>query len=196
MSRYVCGSHELKSNASIVPPKNWEARSWSGDGRRPSGALHQLGSAHSIELVAPLLLFFIESVCGSLGLGGAALARSGCRESRESERSPGRALDRTRIRVLKGAPPGQLDPQLDRVEFPLFGLDRVRWSSWSVWPWNSSSFSACCLPFPWLERRGSVRLLGREPPWVVRSDLLLGKVGLGLPSSSCLKNQKPSSPNS
>ncbi|CAA7047687.1 unnamed protein product [Microthlaspi erraticum] len=31
--------------------------------------------------------------------------------------------------------------------------------------------------FPWLERRGSVRLLGREPPWVVRSDLLLGKVG-------------------
>ncbi|CAA7014151.1 unnamed protein product [Microthlaspi erraticum] len=42
MSRYVCGSHELKSNASIVPPKNWEARSWSGDGRRPSGALHSL----------------------------------------------------------------------------------------------------------------------------------------------------------
>ncbi|CAA7018900.1 unnamed protein product [Microthlaspi erraticum] len=22
------------------PPKNWETRSWSGDGRRPSGALH------------------------------------------------------------------------------------------------------------------------------------------------------------
>ncbi|CAA7044044.1 unnamed protein product [Microthlaspi erraticum] len=38
------------------PPKNWEARSWSGDGRRPSGALHQLGSARSIELAAPLLL--------------------------------------------------------------------------------------------------------------------------------------------
>ncbi|CAA7042296.1 unnamed protein product [Microthlaspi erraticum] len=25
-------------------PKNWEARSWSGDGRRPSGALHSTGS--------------------------------------------------------------------------------------------------------------------------------------------------------
>ncbi|CAA7056765.1 unnamed protein product [Microthlaspi erraticum] len=45
MSRYVCGSHELKSNASIVPPKELGGRSWSGDGRRPSGALHSTGFA-------------------------------------------------------------------------------------------------------------------------------------------------------
>ncbi|CAA7041325.1 unnamed protein product [Microthlaspi erraticum] len=35
------------------PPKNWEARSWSGDGRRPSGALHSTGlSARSSLLLA------------------------------------------------------------------------------------------------------------------------------------------------
>ncbi|CAA7048889.1 unnamed protein product [Microthlaspi erraticum] len=50
----------------------------------------RLGSAHSIELAAPpLLLLHLQSGCGFLGLGGVALARSGCRESRESGRSPG-----------------------------------------------------------------------------------------------------------
>ncbi|CAA7015289.1 unnamed protein product [Microthlaspi erraticum] len=44
-----------------APQRTGRTRSWSGDGRRPSGALHQLG-AHSIELAAPLLLFFIQSV--------------------------------------------------------------------------------------------------------------------------------------
>ncbi|CAA7051695.1 unnamed protein product [Microthlaspi erraticum] len=102
-----------------------------------------------------------SNVCGFLGLGGAVLARSCCRGPVVWEKS-WYCVDRTRIQDSQtGAPPGQLDPQLDRVEFPLFGLDRVRWSSWSVWPWKSSSFSACCLSFPWLERRGSVRLLGR-----------------------------------
>ncbi|CAA7045580.1 unnamed protein product [Microthlaspi erraticum] len=50
------------------PPKNWEARSWSGDGRRPSGALHQLGSLTRSSLRLLFFLFFIESVCGSLAL--------------------------------------------------------------------------------------------------------------------------------
>ncbi|CAA7038948.1 unnamed protein product [Microthlaspi erraticum] len=48
---------EMKRLRFKCPPKNWEARSWSGDGRRPSGALHCNWvplAAHSIELVAPL----------------------------------------------------------------------------------------------------------------------------------------------
>ncbi|CAA7034307.1 unnamed protein product [Microthlaspi erraticum] len=95
-----------------------------------------------------------------------------------------------------GAPPGQLDRQLDRVEFPLFGLDRVRWSSWSVWPWKSSSFSACCLLLPLARKKRLCEALGQGASFgVVRSDLLLGKVGALGASSSCLKNQKPSSPN-
>ncbi|CAA7038874.1 unnamed protein product [Microthlaspi erraticum] len=48
MSRYVCGSHELKSNASIVPPKNWEARSWSGEG--DGHQEHSTAGCSSIEL--------------------------------------------------------------------------------------------------------------------------------------------------
>ncbi|CAA7021494.1 unnamed protein product [Microthlaspi erraticum] len=34
--------HGTSSQVSLFkcPPKNWEARSWSGDGRRPSGTLH------------------------------------------------------------------------------------------------------------------------------------------------------------
>ncbi|CAA7044994.1 unnamed protein product [Microthlaspi erraticum] len=128
------------------PPKNWEARSWSGDGRRPSGALHSLGSLTRSSLRLLFFLFFIESVCGFLGLGGAWLARTVHRGSIYSGEAPGKAWDRIQIPDPRtGAPPGQLDRQLDRVEFPLFGLDRVRWSSWSVWPWKSSSFSACCL---------------------------------------------------
>ncbi|CAA7031587.1 unnamed protein product [Microthlaspi erraticum] len=77
MSRYVCGSHELKSNASIVPPKELGGRSWSGDGRRPSGALHSTGfgsldracgssssSSSSKVCVAPLAL--VELACSKL----------------------------------------------------------------------------------------------------------------------------------
>ncbi|CAA7031607.1 unnamed protein product [Microthlaspi erraticum] len=71
-------------------------------------------------------------------------------------------VDRTRIQGSQtGAPPGQLDPQLDRVEFPLFGLDRVRWSSWSVWPWKSSSFSACCLLLPLARKKRLCEALGQ-----------------------------------
>ncbi|CAA7045054.1 unnamed protein product [Microthlaspi erraticum] len=43
------------------PPKNWETRSWSGDGRRPSGALHATGVAswaHSIELALDSIELF------------------------------------------------------------------------------------------------------------------------------------------
>ncbi|CAA7018955.1 unnamed protein product [Microthlaspi erraticum] len=50
-----------------VPPKNWEARSWSGEGRRPSGHSTRLGSPHSIELALDsielcleLLSFFLK----------------------------------------------------------------------------------------------------------------------------------------
>ncbi|CAA7044056.1 unnamed protein product [Microthlaspi erraticum] len=106
------------------PPKNWEARSWSGEGRRPSGTLHSTG-------------FALDRACGSSSSSSSSkcvwlpwpwwswLARTVVRESSGSERSLGRALDRTRIQGSQtGAPPGQLDPQLDRVEFPLFGLDQ------------------------------------------------------------------------
>ncbi|CAA7019770.1 unnamed protein product [Microthlaspi erraticum] len=52
-----------------------------GDGHQERST--QLGSAHSIELVAPPpLLLHLQSGCGFLGLGGVVLARSGCRESR------------------------------------------------------------------------------------------------------------------
>ncbi|CAA7047671.1 unnamed protein product [Microthlaspi erraticum] len=65
----------FKVDKHVCPPKNWETRSWSGDGRRPSGALHATGVAswaHSIELVAPLPpLLHLQSGCGFLGLGGA-----------------------------------------------------------------------------------------------------------------------------
>ncbi|CAA7053659.1 unnamed protein product [Microthlaspi erraticum] len=64
---------EMKRLRFKCPPKNWEARSWSGDGRRPSGALHSTG-------------FSLDRACGSplplpqsvwlLGLGGAGLART------------------------------------------------------------------------------------------------------------------------
>ncbi|CAA7015534.1 unnamed protein product [Microthlaspi erraticum] len=59
------------------PPKNWETRSWSGDGRRPSGALHATGLplvAHSIELALDsielcleLALFFLKPAPAGVG---------------------------------------------------------------------------------------------------------------------------------
>ncbi|CAA7057478.1 unnamed protein product [Microthlaspi erraticum] len=115
----------------------------------------------SIELAAPLLL---PRSVWLLGLGGAWLARTVRMGSIGSGDSPGKVLDRTRIQGSRMAPPGQLDHQLDRVEFPLFGLDRVL-VELERRPWNSSSFSACCLLLPLVQMRGSVRLLGREPPW-------------------------------
>ncbi|CAA7045489.1 unnamed protein product [Microthlaspi erraticum] len=117
---------------------------------------------HSIELAAPLL--HLEVGVASLAL--VELARSNWLYGFHLLwGSPGKVLDRTRIQGSRNwGSSRSTRPQLDRVEFPLFGLDRVRWSSWSVWPWNSSSFSVCC-PSSLAQRRGSVRLLGREPPW-------------------------------
>ncbi|CAA7038787.1 unnamed protein product [Microthlaspi erraticum] len=56
------------------PPKNWEARSWSGEGKRPSGALHSTMSMQLDRACGSLLL--PRSVCGYFGLGGAWLART------------------------------------------------------------------------------------------------------------------------
>ncbi|CAA7030785.1 unnamed protein product [Microthlaspi erraticum] len=77
-----------------------------GDGHQEHST--QLGSsAHSIELAAPLLLFFIVKVVW-LPWPWWSCARS-----------KGKSwywVDRTRIPGFStGAPPGQLDPQLDRV---------------------------------------------------------------------------------
>ncbi|CAA7045389.1 unnamed protein product [Microthlaspi erraticum] len=124
----------------------------------------QLGvAAHSIELVALLFFFFIFKVCvASLALVEHWLARTVHRGSIYSGEAPGKAWDRIQIPDPRtGAPPGQLDRQLDRVEFPLFGLDRVRWSSWSVWPWKSSSFSACCLLLPLARKKRLCEALGQ-----------------------------------
>ncbi|CAA7024199.1 unnamed protein product [Microthlaspi erraticum] len=105
----------------------------------------RLGSAHSIELVAPLLLFFILKVCGFLGLGGAGLLEA--------------------VVGSPGAPPGQLD--LSSIELSFLCLDSIESGG------RAGASGLGALPpslrvvfsFPWLERRGSVRLLGREPPW-------------------------------
>ncbi|CAA7047554.1 unnamed protein product [Microthlaspi erraticum] len=139
------------------PPKNWEARSWSGDGRRPSGALHSTGFG-SLDRACGSSSSSSSSKCvASLAL--VELACSNCR-------GPGLEKSWYWLIVLEsgsqtGAPPGQLDPQLDRVEFPLFGLDRVGASGLGTLPPSLR----VVFSFPWLERRGSVRLLGREPPW-------------------------------
>ncbi|CAA7045412.1 unnamed protein product [Microthlaspi erraticum] len=106
---------------------------------------------HSIDWVPAArsslrLLFFFLEVCGSLGLGGAWLARTAVWVPSLWE-----VLVRLIVlesRVLENGSSRSTRPSARRVEFPLFGLDRVRWSSWSVWPWNSSSFSACCLLLP------------------------------------------------
>ncbi|CAA7017875.1 unnamed protein product [Microthlaspi erraticum] len=51
-----------------------------------------------------------------------------------------------------GAPPGQLDPQLDRASAR---------SSWSVESWNSSSFSASCLLLPLARKKRLCEALGQ-----------------------------------
>ncbi|CAA7048975.1 unnamed protein product [Microthlaspi erraticum] len=83
------------------PPKNWEARSWSGDGRRPSGALHSTGFTS------------LDRACGSSPSSSSSkcvwlpwpwwswLARTVHRGSIYSEGAPGKALDRTQIPDLK-----------------------------------------------------------------------------------------------
>ncbi|CAA7056779.1 unnamed protein product [Microthlaspi erraticum] len=140
------------------PPKNWEARSWSGDGRRPSG----------------------HSTHWGFHLSGEVLVR----------------VDRIQIPdprtgLLKA------NSTVSSIELSFLCLDsiesggRVGASGLRSLPPSLRVVS----PFPWLERRGSVRLLGREPPWSGEKDLLLRNVELMGPSSSCLKNQKPSSPN-
>ncbi|CAA7057697.1 unnamed protein product [Microthlaspi erraticum] len=67
---------EMKRLRFKCPPKNWETRSWSGDGRRPSGALHATGVASWLTRSSLRLSSSSSSslkVCGSLGLGGACL---------------------------------------------------------------------------------------------------------------------------
>ncbi|CAA7021497.1 unnamed protein product [Microthlaspi erraticum] len=69
-----------RTKHAYCPPKNWEARSWSGDGRRPSGALHSTGFGS------------LDRACGSSSSSSSSLkcvwlpwpwwswlARSGCR---------------------------------------------------------------------------------------------------------------------
>ncbi|CAA7017836.1 unnamed protein product [Microthlaspi erraticum] len=48
----------------MCPPKNWETRSWSGDGRRPSGALHATGVASCGSL---------DRACGSSSSSSSSL---------------------------------------------------------------------------------------------------------------------------
>ncbi|CAA7057490.1 unnamed protein product [Microthlaspi erraticum] len=109
----------------------------------------RLGSAHSIELVAPLLSSSSSKWCGFLGLGGVVLARSGFSNW-----------------VLP------VNSTVSSIELSFLCLDsiesggRAGASGLGTLPPSLRVVS----PSPWLERRGSVRLLGREPPWVVRSD--------------------------
>ncbi|CAA7044967.1 unnamed protein product [Microthlaspi erraticum] len=139
------------------------------------------------------LLFFILKVCGFLGLGGAGLLEL-CRGS-ISGRSPGKALDRTQIRISNRGS-SRSSSTVSSIELSFLCLDSIESGG------RAGASGLGSLPpslrvvfsFPWLERRGSVRLLGREPPWSGEGDLLLGMWGPWT-SSSCLKNQKPSSPN-
>ncbi|CAA7040722.1 unnamed protein product [Microthlaspi erraticum] len=151
MSRYVCGSHELKSNASIVPPKELGGKVvvWRWETAIRSTPLD--GFTRSIELAAPLLPLLHRSVCGSLGLGGAWLARLSIGVPSTLRRLLVRRWIVLKSRISNWAPPGQLDPQLDRVEFPLFGLDRVRWSSGASGLGTLPPSLRVVFSFPWLE---------------------------------------------
>ncbi|CAA7018032.1 unnamed protein product [Microthlaspi erraticum] len=146
------------------PPKNWEARSWSGDGRRPSGALH-------CNWVASL-----DRACGSSSLllhlqSGVApwpwwswLARSCCRGP-WSGRSPGTVGSYSNPDLKQGLL--QVNSTLSSIELSFLCLDSIESGG------RAGASGLGSLPpslrvvfsFPWLERRGSVRLLGREPPW-------------------------------
>ncbi|CAA7023895.1 unnamed protein product [Microthlaspi erraticum] len=156
------------------PPKNWEARSWSGDGRRPSGALHATGFCHSIELA---LLFLFLKVCGFLGLGGALLARTVHRGSIYSGEAPGKAWIVFKSRILELGLL-QVNSTVSSIELSFLCLDSIESGG------RAGASGLGSLPpslrvvfsFPWLERRGSVRLLGREPPWSGEKDLLLRNV--------------------
>ncbi|CAA7050022.1 unnamed protein product [Microthlaspi erraticum] len=123
---------------------------------------HQEHSTHlSVTRSSLLSSSSSSNVCGSLGLGGALQLVL----SIGVPSTPGRLL----VRLGSYSNPGSSNwgssrsarPQLDRVEFPLFGLDRVRWSSWSVWPWKSSSFSACCLLLPLARKKRLCEALGQ-----------------------------------
>ncbi|CAA7056784.1 unnamed protein product [Microthlaspi erraticum] len=90
---------EMKRLRFKCPPKNWEARSWSGDGRRPSGALHSTSSAARSSL---LFLFFFLKVCvASLALVEHWLARTVHRGSIYSGEAPGKAWIVFKSRILE-----------------------------------------------------------------------------------------------
>ncbi|CAA7030351.1 unnamed protein product [Microthlaspi erraticum] len=146
------------------PPKNWEARSWSGDGRRPSGALHSTGFPRSIELAAPLLPLLHLKCVWLLGLGGAWLARLSI--GVPSLGSPGKAWIVLKSRILETGLL-QVNSTVSSIELSFLCLDSIESGG------RAGASGLGSLPpslrvvfsFPWLERRGSVRLLGREPPW-------------------------------
>ncbi|CAA7014146.1 unnamed protein product [Microthlaspi erraticum] len=156
-------------------------------------ALHSLFCAARSSL---LFLFLFLKVCGFLGLGGALLARTVHRGSIYSGEAPGKAWDRIQIPdprtgLLK------VNSTVSSIELSFLCLDSIE-SGGRVGASGLRSLPPSLrvvFSLPWLERRGSVRLLGREPPWSGEKDLLLRNVELMGPSSSCLKNQKPSSPN-
>ncbi|CAA7020064.1 unnamed protein product [Microthlaspi erraticum] len=152
------------------PPKNWETRSWSGDGRRPSGALHATGvaSCGSLDRACGSSSSSSSSlkVCGFLGLGGALVARTVHRGSIYSGEAPGKAWDRIQIPDLKLGLL-QVNSTVSSIELSFLCLDSIESGG------RAGASGLGSLPpslrvvfsFPWLERRGSVRLLGREPPW-------------------------------
>ncbi|CAA7061982.1 unnamed protein product [Microthlaspi erraticum] len=146
------------------PPKNWETRSWSGDGRRPSGALHcnwvALGSLDR-ACGSSSSSSSSQSGCGFLGLGGALAS------STVGVHLLGKSWywDRIQIPDLKLGLL-QVNSTVSSIELSFLCLDSIESGG------RAGASGLGSLPpslrvvfsFPWLERRGSVRLLGREPP--------------------------------
>ncbi|CAA7050795.1 unnamed protein product, partial [Microthlaspi erraticum] len=147
------------------PPKNWETRSWSGDGRRPSGALHQLGCLTRSSLWLLFLSSSSSKCVASLALVEHWLARSCI-----GVPSTGEVLVRlgsySKSRILKLGLL-QVNSTVSSIELSFLCLDSIESGG------RAGASGLGSLPpslrvvfsFPWLERRGSVRLLGREPPW-------------------------------
>ncbi|CAA7016482.1 unnamed protein product [Microthlaspi erraticum] len=123
-------------------------------GRRPSGALH---STSSLDRACGSSSSYPQSGCGSLAL--VELASSNAVWVLCS----GEVLVRCWIvSNPKLAPPGQLDLSSIELSFlcwtrssPVVELERLA----------LELFLLLCVLLPLARKRGSVRLLGREPPW-------------------------------
>ncbi|CAA7047758.1 unnamed protein product [Microthlaspi erraticum] len=147
------------------PPKNWELGRGleMGDGhqehsinwvRLTRSSLRLLFSSSSslkcVWLPWPWWSWLLEAVVGV----------------QRSERSPGTALIVLESRVLKQGLL-QVNSTLSSIELSFLCLDSIESGG------RAGASGLGTLPpslrvvfsFPWLERRGSVRLLGREPPW-------------------------------